>query len=68
MIICQCNILSDKAIRGAAVEHAPRRVSQVYACLGCKAECGRCAATIVSILRETGHDTACQGAEALLAA
>lgn len=64
MIVCQCNILSDTAIRGAAAEHAPRRVSQVYACLGCKAECGRCAATIVSILRET-RDEACQSAEAL---
>jgi bacterioferritin-associated ferredoxin len=67
MIVCQCNILSDKAIRGAAAEHAPRRVSQVYACLGCKAECGRCASTIVSILRETRDET-CQSAEALLAA
>jgi bacterioferritin-associated ferredoxin len=62
-----CNILSDKAIRCAAAEHAPRRVSQVYACLGCKAKCGRCASTIVAILRET-RDEACQSAEALLAA
>jgi bacterioferritin-associated ferredoxin len=68
MIVCQCNMLSDTAIRSAAVEHAPRRVSQVYACLGCKAECGRCAATIVSILRETGRDAACQTAQVLLAA
>ena len=67
MIVCQCNIVSDKAIRGAAAQHAPRRVSQVYAGLGCKAECGRCASTIVSILRETRNET-CQSAEALLAA
>ncbi len=52
MIVCQCNMLSDTAIRDAAVEHAPPRVSQVYACLGCRAECGRCTATVVSILRE----------------
>jgi bacterioferritin-associated ferredoxin len=68
MIVCQCNVLSDSAIRDAAVAQAPRRVSQVYACLGCKAECGRCAATIVSILRETARDTACHPAGALLAA
>jgi bacterioferritin-associated ferredoxin len=68
MIVCQCNMLSDTAIRDAAVEHAPRRVSQVYACLGCRAKCGRCVATIVSILRETSHDAACQSAEALHAA
>ena len=67
MIVCQCNILSDKAIRGAAAEPATRRVAQVYACLGCKAECGRCASTIVSILRETRNEV-CQSAEALLAA
>ncbi len=65
MIICSCNNLSDAAIRGAAAEHSPRRVSQVYACLGCRAKCGRCAATIVSILRETGREPACQTAEAL---
>ena len=67
MIVCKCNILSDKDIRGDTAEHALRRVSQVYACLGCKAECGRCASTIVSILRETRNEV-CQSAEALLAA
>jgi bacterioferritin-associated ferredoxin len=65
MIVCSCNILSDTAIRRAAAEHSPRRVSQVYACLGCRAECGRCAATIVSILREDGRGVACQTVEAL---
>jgi bacterioferritin-associated ferredoxin len=68
MIVCQCNMLSDTAIRDATVEHATRRASQVYACLGCNAECGRCAATVVSILRETSRDAACKSAEALHAA
>ena len=63
MIVCQCNILSDSAIRGAAAEHSPRRVSQVYACLGCRAECGRCVATIVSILREASGGAACERVE-----
>ena len=63
MIVCQCNILSDRAIRGAAAEHAPHRVSQVYACLGCRAECGRCAATIVSILREAGSSATLERVE-----
>lgn len=67
MIVCQCNILSDRAIRGAAAEPTTRRVAQVYACLGCKAECGRCVSTIVSIMRETQAE-ACQGAETQLAA
>ena len=63
MIVCSCNILSDTAIRAAATEHAPHRVSQVYACLGCRAECGRCAATIVSILREPGRGVPCGAVE-----
>jgi bacterioferritin-associated ferredoxin len=60
MIVCSCNVLSDSAIRGAATEHTPQRVSQLYACLGCRAKCGRCTATIVSILRETRSDLGCQ--------
>jgi bacterioferritin-associated ferredoxin len=50
MIVCSCNVLSDKQI--AAVlqgdGHTPR-VSQVYAGLGCKARCGQCAPTIKRI-------------------
>jgi bacterioferritin-associated ferredoxin len=53
MIICSCNVLSDHAVRtavsGAA---APRTTGQVYGCLGCSPQCGRCATTIRRIMDE----------------
>src|SRR5579871_24381 len=54
MIVCSCNVLSDHDVR-SAVEEAqdlPRNAKQLYGCLGCSAECGRCARTIKSIIDE----------------
>ncbi|RTL89003.1 (2Fe-2S)-binding protein [Ancylobacter aquaticus] len=52
MIVCSCNVLSDRQIRSAVTETpAPvRTVGQVYRCLGCSAQCGRCARTIRKLL------------------
>lgn len=54
MIVCSCNVLSDQDVRSAVVsaDNAPVNAKQVYHCLGCSAECGRCARTIKSILDE----------------
>lgn len=54
MIICSCNVLTDHDVRSAvsAADDLPRTASQVYGCLGCSAECGRCARTIKKILEE----------------
>jgi bacterioferritin-associated ferredoxin len=52
MIVCSCNAFSDHQVRSAVAQEA-RRMSQVYACLGCRAQCGRCANTIKRILDET---------------
>ena len=53
MIVCSCNVLSDHALRSAvATADKPPRVSQVYACLGCKVRCGRCAGSIRRIVDE----------------
>ncbi|MCA1426599.1 MULTISPECIES: (2Fe-2S)-binding protein [unclassified Bradyrhizobium] len=54
MIVCSCNVLSDDDIRAAVAESddAVRHAKQVYGCLGCSAECGRCARTIKSIIDE----------------
>jgi len=50
MIVCSCNGLSDKQIAAAVLsEPCPARVSQIYACLGCRAQCGQCVATIKRI-------------------
>jgi bacterioferritin-associated ferredoxin len=54
MIVCSCNVLTDHDIRAAvtATEDLPRSAKQVYGCLGCSAECGRCARTIKTIITE----------------
>ena len=52
MIVCSCNVLSDREVREAAKEAASRSAAHVYGCLGCSAECGRCARTIKTIIQE----------------
>jgi bacterioferritin-associated ferredoxin len=50
MIVCSCNVLSDTQVRTVVSENTPRATSQVYGCLGCSAQCGRCARTIRKIM------------------
>jgi bacterioferritin-associated ferredoxin len=52
MIVCSCNVLSDHDVRDAvsAADDLPRSAKQIYDCLGCSAECGRCARTIKTII------------------
>jgi bacterioferritin-associated ferredoxin len=53
MIVCSCNVLSDHDVRTAvSAEAPPRSTGQVYSCLGCSAQCGRCARTIRRIMDE----------------
>jgi bacterioferritin-associated ferredoxin len=54
MIVCSCNVISDHDIRQAvkSADDLPRNPKQVYGCLGCSAECGRCARTIKTIIDE----------------
>ncbi len=54
MIVCSCNVLSDQDVREAvsAADNLPRNAKQIYGCLGCSAECGRCARTIKTIIDE----------------
>ena len=54
MIVCSCNVLSDDDVRAAVSMAAdvPRTAREVYGCLGCSAECGRCARTIKRIMTE----------------
>lgn len=54
MIVCSCNVLSDEDVRSAvsASGEMPRTARQVYGCLGCSAECGRCARTINTIIKD----------------
>ncbi|MGA8155023.1 MAG: (2Fe-2S)-binding protein [Rhodoplanes sp.] len=52
MIVCSCNVLSDHQIRAVMHASSPRMTSQVYGCLGCSAQCGRCARTIRRIMTQ----------------
>ena len=53
MIVCSCNVLSDQDVRAAlGAGEAPRTASQIYGCLGCNPQCGRCARTIRTIMDE----------------
>jgi bacterioferritin-associated ferredoxin len=53
MIVCSCNVISDQDVRSTlhhAAKARPRTTGQVYGCLGCSAQCGRCARTIRKIM------------------
>jgi bacterioferritin-associated ferredoxin len=54
MIVCSCNVFTDHDVRSAlsADDNVPRTTGQVYHCLGCSAQCGRCARTIRRIMDE----------------
>lgn len=51
MIICLCNALTEAQL-GEAVAQGARRPRDVYAACACKAQCGTCTRTIVSMIRE----------------
>ncbi|WP_310200896.1 (2Fe-2S)-binding protein [Ancylobacter sp. 3268] len=52
MIVCSCNVLSDTQVRAAIAdpEASVRTAGQVYRCLGCSPQCGRCARTIRKLI------------------
>jgi bacterioferritin-associated ferredoxin len=54
MIVCSCNVFSDCDVREAlaAATDLPRTPGEVYNCLGCSAQCGRCMQTIRDLLKE----------------
>jgi bacterioferritin-associated ferredoxin len=57
MIVCSCNVFSDKDIRNCLDGPAsPRRPREVYTALGCAPKCGCCAETIAKIIQETQDD------------
>jgi bacterioferritin-associated ferredoxin len=55
MIVCSCNVFTDHDVRStlSSGDNVPRTTGQVYHCLGCSAQCGRCARTIRRIMDET---------------
>jgi bacterioferritin-associated ferredoxin len=60
MIVCSCNVLTDKQVAQVARSLQPRSptISEVYTCLRCQPRCGRCAITIKKICDEAAGVTA----------
>ena len=54
MIVCSCNVFTDGDVRTALASsaEAPRNAGDVYECLGCTAQCGRCIVTIRLLMAE----------------
>ncbi|MBU8539929.1 (2Fe-2S)-binding protein [Falsiroseomonas tokyonensis] len=50
MYVCMCNALTDKQI-AAVVAAGADRPHDVYAACGCRAQCGGCTGTILSMVR-----------------
>jgi bacterioferritin-associated ferredoxin len=61
MIVCSCNVFSDRDVRSAIDNAAsrPATANQVYGCLGCSPQCGRCARTIRRIMDEALVNASC---------
>ncbi|HEY8381923.1 MAG TPA: (2Fe-2S)-binding protein [Microvirga sp.] len=66
MIVCSCNVLSDRDVKACLLPGpgCPRTPAQVYRCLGCSPNCGRCASTIRAIMDEALSSGASIKAEA----
>lgn len=60
MIVCSCNVLTDQDVRSAVCPEGgmARTAGEVYGCLGCSVQCGRCARTIRTIMTEALRDEA----------
>jgi bacterioferritin-associated ferredoxin len=51
MVLCLCNGLSDTRIE-QAIRQGARRPRDVHATCGCRAQCGRCTAAILGVIRD----------------
>jgi bacterioferritin-associated ferredoxin len=58
MFICICNGFTDRQIQVAVRQGEAHSVSDMYRCLGCRPQCGRCAPTVLKIMREPSADEA----------
>jgi bacterioferritin-associated ferredoxin len=65
VIVCSCNVLSDKQILATLkLGAAPQAAGQVYRCLGCAPRCGRCLETVRAMLAQAHLDNCTVGCAA----
>ena len=64
MIVCSCNVITDHDVRSAVkTADAPRTTGEIYGCLGCSPQCGRCARTIRRIAEGAAKQSPAAAAE-----
>ena len=64
MILCSCNVLSDREIQAALASGGRPSVGGVFRSLGCEAKCGRCARSIAAAIDGgSGGADACAGGD-----
>ncbi len=62
MILCSCNVLSDREIQAALASGGRPSVGGLFRSLGCEAKCGRCARNIAAAIEGcSGGEEACGG-------
>jgi len=62
MILCSCNVLSDREIQAALASAGRPSVGKLFRSLGCEAKCGRCARSIAAAIEGCGGGSeACAG-------
>src|SRR5271165_3942020 len=54
MILCSCNVLSDREIQSALSSGGRPSVGGLFRSLGCEAKCGRCARSIAAAIENCG--------------
>ncbi|MFG1419800.1 (2Fe-2S)-binding protein [Xanthobacter sp. V0B-10] len=64
MIVCSCNVFSDRQVIDAISSAQNMRTpGEVYRCLGCAPQCGRCARTIRTLMDQVQAHNCGQCAE-----
>ncbi len=59
MIVCSCNVLSERQVRAILIAGVhPRSAGEVHRRLGCRAQCGSCARTMNSMIKCGDHGVA----------
>ncbi|MFY9655436.1 MAG: (2Fe-2S)-binding protein [Methylocystis sp.] len=61
MILCSCNVLSDREIHAALASGGRPSVGGVFRSLGCEAKCGRCVRSIAAAIDGSGGVDGCAG-------
>ena len=53
MIVCLCNGISDRTACAIARDRSCRNVNDIYRCLGCRVQCGKCVPEMKRLFRDT---------------